>query len=152
MVCFPTSLAWSIGRIDSTTRTRRTGLGADGRPQAAQTGRCACGSPLACAFSHPLEAVPCVAGAAPLGMLAYEAGIERTIVTMPEAANKQMEIPAIHIGTRRGRTKCVHILQFLFGVRCDKQSSSGGLFHRKCANVRTSLPGANIIETIQDES
>jgi hypothetical protein len=45
-----------------------------------------------------LGAAPRVDGAPSSGILAYEAGTERTIVTMPEAANTQIEIPAIHIG------------------------------------------------------
>ena len=43
-------------------------------------------------------------------MLAYETGIERAIAVIPRAANKQMEIAAIHIGRRTGRLKYILIL------------------------------------------
>jgi hypothetical protein len=40
----------------------------------------------------------------------YDAGIERAIATTPEAANKQMEIPAIHnSGMRAGSLKWIRM-------------------------------------------
>jgi hypothetical protein len=54
--------------------------------------------------------------ALPSGIWAYEAGIERTIATIPAAANKQMKVPAIQIGTRTDRSQCVEI-SIPFGVR-----------------------------------
>jgi hypothetical protein len=45
-----------------------------------------------------------------IGTLAYETGIERAIALIPRAANKQMEIAAIHIDRRTGRLKFILIL------------------------------------------
>jgi hypothetical protein len=50
-------------------------------------------------------------GARSSGTLAYDTGIERTIATIPEAANKQMEIPAIrNSGMRVGSLKRIRMV------------------------------------------
>jgi hypothetical protein len=43
------------------------------------------------------------------GILPYEAGIERTTATTPEATKKQRQLPAIQVGKCAGRANCVRI-------------------------------------------
>jgi hypothetical protein len=138
----PTSPERSICRIDSTTpQSRHRAWFRRLIVSRAPAGR-ACG-PSACAFSKPPAATPCLDDARSSGILAYEAGIARTIATIPDAANTQMETPAIHIGPRAGRLNGIRI-SIPFVVRWYERSlASSPAIHRNCERYRPA-PDANL--------
>jgi hypothetical protein len=99
--CLPASPERSICRIDS--MTPHSGH----RPRSGRLIAARSNASGACGFSTSRS----------FGILAYEAGIERTTATIANPDNEQMKTPAIHRETRAGRSKCVRM-----STPCDARS------------------------------
>src|SRR5690242_56234 len=93
---WPTTPGGSISRIDATTahslHVARLLVGG-------ATARCDCVS-LGCVSAPAFGSAACVDTAPAAGILAYDAGIERRIATLPQTANEQKETAISHSGGR----------------------------------------------------